>query len=162
MLELPAMFYPPMIRLGPFSTLPRVDGRVFPTVRTIPYQKELTMSKMCMALLVAVAVLLVSSPGFAAQPIGTFGDDYPTGNVYPVQVPAGLRFGVVSEATVRTGAVDGVGYGGAGVPTGYGGAPCDTCCAGGICMDWKLLPWYGCWDDHHHHGCRSCRAGCRP
>jgi hypothetical protein len=81
--------------------------------------------------------------------------------------PSGLRFSGM-DTTIRTGGP--VGDPGA----AWGGGPCSSCGGGdtGLCIDWKLVGWYGSWEGHHHKGygyggggygckkaCRSC-GGC--
>ena len=64
--------------------------------------------------------------------------------------PSGLRFAGV-DTTIRTG-------GPTGDPGGAG--PCSTCGNVGLCIDWKLVGWYGSWDGRqYHHGCKR---ACRP
>jgi hypothetical protein len=73
----------------------------------------------------------------------------------------GMRFGDAPQiTTVRTGSIEGGDMAGAveGPLVGpYGGA-CAACGGAGcgICVDWKLIGWYGSWNDGHH----GCRRGC--
>jgi hypothetical protein len=107
--------------------------------------KELTMSKICFAMLMMVTAMAGVRVG--AEPVPGLGYGVAASGFTDLR-PSGLRFSG-ADFTVRTGNTEGE----------QGPGACETC--GHLyCADWKLMPWYGSWDDPQSHGCGHGRAGC--
>jgi len=107
------------------------------------------MSRICLAAL--AFALSVTSVSFAIEPEQSFGSGGPY-DLFAAPTPSGLRFSG-ADTTIHTKSLDG----------GPGTGSCDTCGAGGICVDWKLVSWHGSWDDPQPHDGghgRSCGPVC--
>jgi hypothetical protein len=105
------------------------------------------MSKIALA----VAIVVMSAGASLAM------DGYGFGTAgyyeeYGLQPAPGLRFSG-ANTTIMTGSM-------ADPHNGY----CTACSAGGVCVDWKLLSWYGSWDGYGygygHGGGRGCGRAC--
>ncbi len=109
--------------------------------------KELTMSKICFAMLMLVTVVarVVSrtspcrlwAPGLACG-----------GSPIPGRPDCGLP--APSCRCAGRQIFEGM----------QGPGDCQACGHQLYCADWKLMPWFGSWDEPHSHGCGHGGAGC--